>query len=610
VSGIAGILPLDGAPADAAVLARMAASLAYRAPDGGGVHVAGPCGLAHARLRTGDVGESPAGPFSLDGQSWIAADARIDARDELARALRGAGEHAAADAPAAELILRAYRAWGVACEDRLLGDYAFALWDGPRRSLFCARDAFGVKPFFYAALPGTFVFSNTLDCVLRHPGVDAAIDEEALADWLVHGYIHDAALTIRRGVRRLPAGHSLVVEDGRVTVRRWWRMPRDEPMAGQRPAQVAEEFVALLGDAVRDRLPNGSASIFLSGGRDSPSVAILARQAVERGERDTQLAGFTAFYERLIPDDEPRFARMAAGAAGVPITWTAVDDYPAFGRFDADPLLLRPEPVDSPLMAIEVDQWGQAAAHARVLLTGMGGDPLLRETRSRLTRLALRGRLPRSAWEAGEYAWYHRRVPRPGVRTWLRARNEPPVPRAEVPEWIDAGFARRVDLAGRVAAQSARPADPHPLRPDTAEQLSASFWPHLFGYEDPGVTGIPLETRHPFFDLRLVRLVLAVPPAQWYNDKGLLRIGMRGRLPEPLLRRPKTPLRDDPLEVRLQERGDAWLGGRMVGDEVAPWIDLARVPRLAGGRGEGSPGPVWPHLRPLALSLWLRRPHG
>jgi asparagine synthase (glutamine-hydrolysing) len=607
VSGFAGIVSLDGAPVDAALLARMAAGLERRAPHGGGVRVLPHCGLAHALLRTGDEADPPAGPFSLDGAAWIVADARIDARDALARALRSAGEEARPDDPAAELILRAYRAWDTECVHRLLGDWAFAIHDGPRRRLFCARDALGVKPLFHAAPPGSFVFSSSLDAVLLHPHVDAGVDDEAMADWLVHSYLHDPGRTIRRGVRRLPPGHALVLEgDGRLDLRRWWEMPRDPPVR-RRPAEHAEAFVSLLGDAVRDRLPQGAASIFLSGGRDSPAVAILAREAIRGGERNARLAGFTAFYQRLIPDDEPRFARMAAEAAEVPVTWLAVDGYQPFQGFEADPLLARPEPVESPLMAIEVDQWRQAVAHAPVLLTGLGGDPLLRESPSRLTRLAARGRLLRALWEAGQYAGLHRRLPRPGVRTWLRARNAPATPRVSVPEWIDPGFARRVDLAERVAAQNARRAEPHPLRPDSWEQLSSPFWAHVFSYYDPGVTGLPLEVRHPFFDLRLIRLVLAVPPAQWYNDKGLLRIGMRGRLPEPLLRRPKTPLRGDPFAVRLREQGEGWLGGRTLGPEVEPWIRVARVPRIVGGRGEGVPAPLWPHLRPLGLSLWLRR---
>jgi asparagine synthase (glutamine-hydrolysing) len=175
-----------------------------------------------------------------------------------------------------------------------------------------------------------------------------------------------------------------------------------------------------------------------------------------------------------------------------------------------------------------------------------------------------------------------------------------------MPPWIDADFARRVGLAERIAAQNAWTPPPHPARPEAYEQVASPLWPHLFTYQDPGVTRFALEQRHPFFDVRVVRFLLSVPPAQWYNDKGLLRLGMRGRLPDALLRRPKSPLPGDPLAVRRARDGAEWLGGRTLGPEVAPYVDAARVPAWAGGRGPDDRGEAWLHLRALGLSMWLR----
>ncbi|HSU13335.1 asparagine synthetase B family protein [Longimicrobium sp.] len=607
MSGIAGIVPPPGAPVDAAVLERMASCLSNPFADGTRARVLEGCGLAHALLRTGDEDDAPPQPFSLDGRAWTIADARIDGRDELVRELRGAGEEARPDAPAAELILRAWAAWGAGCVDRLLGDFAFAVWDAPRRTLFCARDPLGLKQFFHASPGGAFVFSSSLDCALAHPGVGRAVDEAAVADFLVHGFHQDGERTIRREVRALAPGHALEVRDGRMRVRRWWTLPVDEPLRLRGPGEYAERFVDLLGAAVRDRMPRGGVSIFLSGGRDSPAVGAMAREAARGGDRQGEIRGFTAVYRRLFADDEGRWAEMAGRALEIPITWLPLDGYRVFERWEADPLFARPEPTDSALMAIEVDQWSQAASHARVLLTGFGGDAVLRESRSRLTRLALGGHLLRAAYEGLQYARHHRRLPRPGVRTWLRTRGTRQGWNAEMPPWLADDFVRRAGVAERIAAQNAREMPPHPARPEAGEQLASPLWPHLFRWMDPGTTRIPLEVRHPFFDLRLVRFLLSVPPAQWYNDKGLLRIGMRGRLPEALLARPKTPLAGDPLAARHRAEGDAWLDGRALGPEAAPFVDADRVPRAAGGRMDAPADPLWLHLRPLALSLWLRR---
>ena len=605
MSGIAGIVALDGAPVDAALLDRMAGFLAPRGPDGAAARTIGSAGLAHALLRTGDVGDDVPQPLSVDGTTWIVADARIDGRAELVRALRAGGIEASADAPAAELILHALRRWGDDAPAHLLGDFAFAAWDAARGRLLCARSFFGVKPLYHAQTSRAFVFSNSLDCVRLHPAVSDALDEEWIADFLVHGESQSTASTVYAAVRQLPPAHLLVLEAGRMEVRRYASLPEDpEPLRLRGPAEYAEAFLEVLREAVADRLPRDRAGLLLSGGRDSTALAAAWRDLVDRGVRRTELRGYTTYHARLMPDDEPRFASMAAEALGIPLDLQAVDDYAPFARWGT-PELRRPQPSSSPLLAIEADQLRRAAGHARVLLTGQGADALLRETPSRLTRLAAGGHLWTAAREVAEYLRWHRRIPRPGVRTWRAARGGPLPRPVDPPGWIDPGFAARVGLAERLAAWSVPRPSAHPLRPEAHGLLSTSFWPVILAQWDPGATGVPVELRHPYLDLRLVRLALSIPPAQWYNDKGLLRIGMRGRLPARLLARPKTPVRGDPIAVRAAALGAGWLGGRRADGRVAPWVDLARVPRLAGGASAEPPRRLYEDIRPLALTLWL-----
>src|SRR5919109_4236701 len=149
MSGIAGIYHLDGHPANPVLLTRMTDIIADRGPDGEGHWLAGPVGLGHRMLHTTSESLHQKQPVVDDtGQLVITADARIDNRDELISTLE-VDRHHKGEISDAELILKAYEKWGQACPEKLLGDFAFAIWDGREHRLFCARDPIGIKPFYY-----------------------------------------------------------------------------------------------------------------------------------------------------------------------------------------------------------------------------------------------------------------------------------------------------------------------------------------------------------------------------------------------------------------------------------------------------------------------------
>ena len=258
MSGIAGIVNLDLAPVDPAVLARMVDAIRFRGPDAVNAWTEGPAGLGHTLLTTDD-GEVVPQPYSPDGVRWIVADARIDARADLVAALAAADGRAStsariplASASDLDLILRAYDTWGEACAEHLLGDFAFAIWDAPARRLFCARDQMGVKPFFYAHAGRAFVFSNTLDAVRRHPAVSARLDELAIADFLLFDVNTDAGSSMFADIRRLAPGHTAVCSADGVRVRRYWTLPIDEPLEYRRQQDYVERFNELLHAAVSE----------------------------------------------------------------------------------------------------------------------------------------------------------------------------------------------------------------------------------------------------------------------------------------------------------------------------------------------------------------------
>ena len=142
------------------------------------------------------------------GRVWIVADARIDGRPELRSALADAGWAPDADVPDAELVVRAYLAWGPDCVHHLMGDFAFAIWDAPAQRLFCARDHLGGKPFFYARIGAGVIVSNTLNCLRRHPGVSRELNDQAIADFLLFGHNAEPDTTaLDRKSTRLNSSH-------------------------------------------------------------------------------------------------------------------------------------------------------------------------------------------------------------------------------------------------------------------------------------------------------------------------------------------------------------------------------------------------------------------
>ncbi|MGC2720913.1 MAG: hypothetical protein WA209_15125, partial [Candidatus Acidiferrales bacterium] len=218
MSGIAGLYRRDGAPADRGLIDALTRFLSFVGPDARNTWASGAIALGHTLLATTREAKGDAQPASLEGKFWIVADARIDARDELATKLAKFKRSVRDDAADVEWILQAYAAWGPSCVEYLRGDFAFAIWDADSKSLFCARDHFGVRPFYYAELRDQFVFSNVLDCVRLHPEVSAELNDAAVADFLLFGLNCNVGTTTFRDIQRLPPAHTLTASTAGIRI--------------------------------------------------------------------------------------------------------------------------------------------------------------------------------------------------------------------------------------------------------------------------------------------------------------------------------------------------------------------------------------------------------
>ncbi|UCE84704.1 MAG: asparagine synthetase B, partial [Deltaproteobacteria bacterium] len=588
----------------------MARRMAFRGPDGLMVHGDGPVGFAHALLRTGESARLETGIASLGGRYWIAGDVRLDAREALGEGL-GLDVWRLRATSDAELILRLYAARGEEGLASLVGDFAFALWDAQRQRLVCARDPFGVKPCFYASIGDAVVVSNTLACVLAHPDVDDDVDEGVIADFLITRENPALDKTFFHSVRRLPPAHRLHASKDSVRVERYWTLCA-APLRYRRGREYVEHFTELLRSAVSDRLPERGAAVSMSGGMDSSSVAAMAKEVLSaRCVPKRGLFACTAVYERLIPDEEGRYAALVGEELGIPVHSFALDDHELFATLDRGPASA-PEPLMDPLES-EALLFDFAARRTRVMLTGQGGDPALRFDPFYLPGLLRRGRALRVASESLRHLFTFGRPPSVGARTIWRRRFRSGDPFAGYPDWLDPEFEKRRGLRTRWRAcqQPTRGTEGgHATRPESRAMLLAPTWTNYFESVDPGITRTTVEVRHPFFDVRLLRFLLGIPAIPWCVNKELLRRAMRGRLPEAVRTRPKAPLAGDPPHA-FPPRRFAMLAHRLrTAPELERFVRVdVLIERLAGRDAFGTLE-LDVVLPAVALGEWLRSRRG
>lgn len=496
---------------------------------------------------------------------WLKANARIDGREELIQKLKLTVKESPTDD---ELILHAYEAWGENCVKHLIGDFAFAIWDGRLQRLFCARDHFGVKPFFFTHISNHFNFSSSLNALRLDPRVSATLNEIAIGDYLLFGVNQDHSTTTFQDIQRLPPGHTLTVAGNAIKLRRYWTPSIPAEVRFRDPQSYVERFSELFSRAVADRLRTDRVAISMSGGLDSTSLAAIAR------DHGATVHAFSVVYDRLIPDEERHFATAAAEYLHIPITHVNADRYSLFDEQvpgDMD----QPEPfLVSPLTGQFNDLLRLCASFSPLALTGYDGDALMHEPQR--SRLQIRTRIKRM----------------------LRKQDQDNL----FPEWIDESFAARTNLRERFNQFWVSPDNSDQKRPATMRALNSKIWTALFEGYDPASTKLALEIRHPFLDLRLVEYLLAIPATPWCVNKHILRCAMKDKLPLAVLNRPKTGLAGDPALQLARHASVRWLDSFEVSPQLRAFVNLNRRQSVAD---EQTPDGLWASLRVFALNYWL-----
>jgi asparagine synthase (glutamine-hydrolysing) len=342
--------------------------IAHRGPDGSGRWHAssGAVGLAHRRLAIIDLSPAAAQPMRAPTGTSIVFNGEIYNYVELRHELRHAWRfNSQSDT---ECILAAYDRWGDQCLDHLRGMFAFALWDEGRRRLFCARDRFGIKPFYYAVVDGVFYFSSEAKGLIPFLP-EVATDPNSLAEYLTFQFTLGEH-TLFEGVKQLLPGHALSVESGTVKVWRYWDV-RYEIDFEHSPVYFQRRLVELLQDSVavhlRSDVPVGA---YVSGGIDSSLVGMLATQR-EASNREA----FHGRFREFPGYDESRYAEIVARKMGGRL-YVADITAEDFRKHLSDVIYHLDFPVAGPGSFPQFMVSQLAAKHVKVVLGGQGGDEI------------------------------------------------------------------------------------------------------------------------------------------------------------------------------------------------------------------------------------------
>lgn len=280
--GIAGIVDFSGRPVAEAEVRAMARTMAHRGPDGEGVYVDGPLGLGHRRLAVLDLSPAGAQPMHAPGgRHTIVYNGEIYNFRELRAELEREG-HAFRGTSDTEVALAAYVQWGPACVTRFNGMFALAVWDARERTLFLARDRYGIKPLYWTRRGGRLLFASENKAFLAAEGFSATLDHAGLLEYFTfQNFFTDR--TLLADVRMFPAGCTALVspENPDPAPAQYWDYSFHEPERPLRDEEYAEELLALFRTAVsRQLVSDVEIGAYLSGGMDSGAITAVAASAM------------------------------------------------------------------------------------------------------------------------------------------------------------------------------------------------------------------------------------------------------------------------------------------------------------------------------------------
>lgn len=598
MSAIAGTWSFEGSVNSVETASRMLRALSIYGPDSTAQYSNGPIAMGRCLLRLLPEDSFDCQPLSSPEVTALVADVRLDNRQELIEELRILNGAEMADSG---ILLEAWRRWGKGCLHRLIGAFAFAVWNAQERELFLARDHMGERPIYYFCSSGMFAFASMPKGLQALPQIGAEVDEDYVANYMALAFM-PIEQTIFRRIVRLPSGCALTVTPGKAEVSRHWSMEAVPPL----PRASDEDYLALLRErfdaAVRARLrTTGAIAAELSGGLDSASVAATAARLL--GAEGRGLTAYTSIprsgfhaheSDHHFEDEGPAAASVAALYPNMHHVLVDSSSATFLDILDHNEFLY-----DHPCYGPTNEVWGNAimaqaqAGGATVLLNGSCGN----STFSYYGTPALSEWFRRGRWGTlAAVAWQLRRGGSISSKSILRSALWPSLP-FWFRTWTDPhmrGFSldycvlrpeivRAMDLRRRALR------DLNTFSPGGHGQLANMLL--LGDVSDANIAsqaGWRLDYRDPTFDRRIVEFCLAVPLEQFLRGgqlRSLARRAMADRLSPSTLARTKRGLQSADWYMSLSSLRREMLAevALLEGSPLASrMLDLPRMRQLIG----------------------------
>ncbi len=617
MSGIAVIYHPDGSPAHPDQLDGMMAALNHRGPDGLKRWCKRPVVLGHAMLRTTPESVKETQPLCDEsGSLCLTLDGRVDNFEELAAAIRAKGAQLRCET-GAELVLRAYECWQEESPRRIIGDFAYALWDEKRQRLFCVRDSLGIKPFYYYVDHRTFVCSSELQAILAYLQGPREPNESFIAEYLWGG-LADRRETLYKRIFRLEPSHYLIVDRDGLTIRQYYDLNPESQITYANDREYAEHFFDILEQAVRSRMRSLTGiAAELSGGLDSSSVVGMSQSLLRAGTVPTsRFETYSTIYsdprcdERSYIDDVVRMwnlkeRRVDALAPGLSIFADKSDRYKDLAGY--------PDSVRYEGLRKMVSQCG-----FQVLLTGAGGDDwlsgsrlyyadLLREYRFGELIRELRANSQNAGASGGQLRNFLKFGVWPLMPEALRRTVRKLEANGDSPNWIDSGFIRRSGLVERLARRKTNKSLSFARR-EIYDSFHDGWATHMLELEDRGAAWMGIELRSPFHDRRLIEFAFAIPEEQRSRNgqtKFVLRQAARELIPRTVAMRLDKSDFSAEVASTLEFMAQAKFFDSMTVASLG-WVNAEALRKILANclssSGRMDPWPLW---RTFNLELWF-----